>query len=139
MMERIKEISSSDTQAIMKDVMQRNGFFAYSENIPVTMLSDDNKNLRRIAVNKILKVRESIQGKPLSETEILAQDNELSSSSSSQEVRKFRIPQIDFAAKSYNTMIDLNEGEISETPVLRSLQHCEIEAFRDHQLLLNHP
>ena len=36
-------------------------------------------------------------------------------------------------------MIDLNEGEISEPPVLRSLQHGEIEAFRDHQLLLHHP
>ena len=138
-MERIKEISSSSIQAIMKDVMQRNGFFVHSENILVAMLSDDNKNLQRIAVNKILKVRESIRGKPLSETEILTQDHVSSSSLSSQEVRKFQIPQIDFGAKSYNAMIDLNEGEISEPPVLRSLQHDEIEAFRDHPLLFNNP
>ena len=59
----------------MKDVMQQNGFFSHSENILVVMPSDDDENLRRIAVNKILKVRESIQGKPLSETEILAQDH----------------------------------------------------------------
>ena len=103
MMERIREISSSSIQTIMRDVMQQNRFFADSENILVAMLSDDNENLRRIAVNKILKVRESIQGKPLRETKILAQDH-VSSSSSLQEVRKFRIPQIDFAAKSYNTM-----------------------------------
>ena len=35
-------------------------------------------------------------------------------------------------------MTDFNEDEISEPPVYRSLYHGEIEAFRDHQLLLNH-
>jgi len=36
--------------------IQRNAFFAHPENILLGMLSDDDENVQRLAVNKILSV-----------------------------------------------------------------------------------
>ena len=42
---------------IIEDVLQRNVFFAHAENVLFAMLSDNDEEIRRIAVNKILKIR----------------------------------------------------------------------------------
>lgn len=43
-------------KAIVEDVVQRNSYFAHPENILLTMLGDDRKPIRKLAVSRILKV-----------------------------------------------------------------------------------
>ena len=127
--ERTSKIQNKEILGVVKNVLQRNGFFAHFENVALAMLADEDETIRRTAVNKILQIREALkQNMP-----------ETFSSASSNEIRKFEIPQIDFDARSYHSMINLNQSNLSEPPALKSLQLQEIEAMRKHKLIMNHP
>ena len=77
-----------DIFEIVQRVIQRNGYFAHSENILLTMLNDGSETIRQLAYDKIEKIRSmppNIQ-------------------------RKFIIPKIDFDAPSYFEMKDSTES-----------------------------
>ena len=70
---------------ILFKVINRNSYYAHSENILISMLTDDNPNIRLLAVNKIVLCRQR--------PEILTP-------------RKFTVPNINVDATEYHLMID---------------------------------
>ena len=106
------------------------------------MLSNNHEEIRRIAINKILKIRKANQMKEADEpTQTSSSDNTFSSLSK-KKIRKFHIPHIDFAAKSsfYNhSMINLNDDNTTEPPASSSFEVQDIKAIRENKLILNYP
>ena len=56
MTQLVKDLPQSD-QMILNKCIQHNAFFAHSENILLTMLTDSNQAIRKKAVIKILDIR----------------------------------------------------------------------------------
>ena len=83
-------VLSPRVQQIVLPVIQRNGYYAHSENILLAMVHDKNKDIRELSLRKVLKARkiEAEHGKG---------------------VRLFKIPKINFDATAY---YDLLTGKI---------------------------
>lgn len=71
--------------------LQTNGFMCHIENVVLAMACDDNPDVRQQAVDIIENVRQKKQ------------------KSRSKRVRKFIVPNIDFDAETYYTMIDFSK------------------------------
>ena len=71
----------------MDRVITRNAYFDHHENILLAMLADNDYNVRLLAVNKILSIRESNKN-----LDNIGRDEEV-------DVRKFIIPKISTNAK----------------------------------------
>lgn len=69
------------------NVVARNGYFAHAENILLSMLTDDDLNIRKNAVESILQAKDSAKN--------------------AHEIRKFTKPKIDFKAAAYFEMVDI--------------------------------
>ena len=74
----------AETRNIIQPVIQNNGFYAHSESILLTMIVDNNKNLRKLAYFRIMKARKS---------------------ESFGTKRVFKVPKINFNAQNYGDMI----------------------------------
>ncbi|GBP37966.1 hypothetical protein EVAR_84953_1 [Eumeta japonica] len=53
------DISFEDLKCIVDTVIQRNGYFAHSENLLLAMITDERKHIRELAARRILKARSS--------------------------------------------------------------------------------
>ena len=89
---------STELRAITDPVIQRNCFFAHPDNLLLAMLTDDDRDIRELASNRILKAR-NIRRNTL---------------------RQFHLPVIKFDSESYTDMINWPEN-ISEPPILKFL------------------
>ena len=69
-------------------IIQRNGYFLHSENVLVSMISDEDIDIRKLAIEIILKSREQHRG---------------------DRIREFKIPKINFNATEYYSLIEYNE------------------------------
>ena len=58
---------------------------------------------------------------------------------SNDDVRKFIIPNLNLIAKAYQQQVNLNDPYIGQPPAILHMSDAEIEAFRSHPLILNHP
>ena len=74
---------------IVNQVIKNNSYFAHSENVLLSMLFDDRKEMRDSAIKKILRYRDNV-------------DDSL-------ELRDYNKPDIDFQCSDYTNMIDLND------------------------------
>ncbi|CAG4928614.1 unnamed protein product [Colias eurytheme] len=84
---------------IVDPVIQRNGFFGHTENILLAMLGDERKNIRVLALRKILKARDSaVRG-----------------------VREFKVPQLNFNAVDYIDIVIWNDVVVTEPPILKNI------------------
>jgi hypothetical protein len=90
---------------VIEPVINRNGFFAHPENVILSMLGDSRRNIRKQAVDHILRVRK--KRKP------------------EKEVRKFTVPKINFDAKSYQSIVQWKTSE--EPPVTMYLSNEELK------------
>lgn len=90
---------SDDHRKIVDESIQRNGYFAYHENLLLAMIRDKNKNIRTLACQRILKARNNRDKNPLNT------------------VRKFLVPKIKFGAKSYYDLIDWRTTKLTEPPL----------------------
>ena len=115
-------------QDIALAVLQRNAYFAHQENILLTMLADNNHNVRLLAVNKILCIR--VSKKNLDN--VVGRDEEV-------DVRKFIIPEINTNAKTYYSLSSLSSKDMHEPPALKHLLNKKINAFQQNKLNLKHP
>ena len=122
------------------DVLQRNGYFAHPENVLVAMLGDDNEDLRRLAVNKIFAIRSKIPNV------VIENDNfeggfikPVGVFDDSSTIQKFLIPKINFMAKSYHKMVNMNLPDITEPPATRLQSDEAINSLRLTPLRLDHP
>lgn len=95
---------SADLRNVVDPVIQRNGFFAHSENILLSMITDDRQHIRELGIRRILKAR---------------------SQRTNEGIRIFRIPEINFDAKEYFNLIDWTE--ISEPPLTFDIADDELK------------
>ena len=106
--------------AIIDPVLQRNAYFAYAENLLLSMIFDDKKSIRQTAFQHIMAVRSHEQ----------------------KSVKKFECPVLNFKAKYHTHMINLNEVSITEPPLLRDFTIEEfnfvVENGLDRDFLIYH-
>lgn len=88
--------------------IQRNAFFAHPENILLAMLHDNQKSIRQQAYKKILIARTA--------------QHETQNS-----VRIFRVPDINFNAKSYCNLINWSNIEVTEPPLTKLFPNSKIQ------------
>ncbi|ESO05609.1 hypothetical protein HELRODRAFT_171263 [Helobdella robusta] len=86
---------------LLNPVLQRNAYFAHPENILLSMLADEQKHIRELALRRILKCR--------------ANDATLNT------VRVFKVPKLNFDAINYYDMIDWHATEITEPPLTKDI------------------
>lgn len=105
-------IADEAVKQIVQERIQWNGFFAHSENVLLAQLSSKKKSERLDAVLKILKIREHF---------------------SHNEIRQFRVPQINFEAKKWTDMIEYDRHS-TEPPFTVGMTDDELIEIMDHQL-----
>ena len=93
---------SPNHRKIVDDVLQRNAFWAHSENVLLAMLYDENKHIRELAYRKILASRQQNHG-------------------TLSVLRKFRVPLLNFQAQSYVHMLQWDLVERLEPPYYKEL------------------
>lgn len=91
------------------EVIQRNGYFGHAENILLAMLADERSQIRELAYRRILAAR-----------------NE---NASSTRIREFRVPRLNFNASDYTELVDWQEIDRYEPPLLRSRSIAQIEEW----------
>ena len=89
---------------IIDPVIQRNGYFAAPENLLLGLLTDKRKNIRELALRRILKAR------------TIHNDG----------IRKFKIPVINFDANDYVDLISWHNCEIIEPPMIQQFEEDEL-------------
>jgi len=93
---------SDELKAIIDPVINRNGYFGHPENILLCMIADERKYVRELGMRRILRARSEAYG-----------------------LRKFRIPALNFDATDYIDLIDWQETELTEPPLLTDIIICE--------------
>lgn len=89
---------------IVNNVVQNNGYFAHSENVLLTMIFDNRKEVRGMALKKILYYRENLYDPT--------------------KLRVYKKPTINFNCTNYFDMINLdNDGILSEPPFTASIPY----------------
>lgn len=92
-------------KCMVQKVLQRNGFFAHSENILLAMIEDESSEIRKLGLKRIADCRKAV---PASD------------------VRTFTIPKINFSAKCYYNLINWNET-IYEPPITKKIGLKDLE------------
>ena len=125
----------SKVKEIVLKVLRHNAFFAHAENILIVMLSDQDGQIRNIAVNRTMALRQKTQmelfpnmpGKGGGDIEPKNVNNHPISqdSLSSSNVRIFKIPEIDVKSKSYYQMTSLELQ--NEPPATMKMTNEELE------------
>ena len=132
MVHRINNFYHKEVRDIAFKSLQRNAFFAHPENVLVAMLGDADPDNRRVAVNKIQKIRSKYQeASTSSSTDTETKKNEA--------VRKFVIPKINRKSRSLKTLVDLEDNTIQEPPLTRNLSTEDLEDVLESPLVFKHP
>ena len=137
--QRIISFPNQKVGEIGLKVLQNNGFFAHPENILLGMLGDDDEDLRRMAVNKLCCLRSKGRGDPIDDNFEREFIDPSSVPTTCTAVRKFLIPKINFKAKSFLEMVNLNVSDIFEPPAIKQFSYEEINKLRLRPLKLSHP
>lgn len=96
---------------IVTDCLKRNAYFAFPENLFLSMLVDDRKEVRRFALEKIIEAREIA---------------ELPNEQREHSIRHFQLPDLQINANDYTEMIDWNQQKITPPPVLNNTSTDEL-------------
>ncbi|XP_053967743.1 uncharacterized protein LOC128869586 [Anastrepha ludens] len=99
---------------VVDPVIQPNAYFAHPENLLLSMVTDENRNVRKIGVQRILKARET-------------------TSTAKNSVRSFILPKLNFNATNYYEMIDWSSTILSPPPVLRNVLNADLLSSIDNQ------
>ncbi|XP_053950548.1 uncharacterized protein LOC128871890 [Anastrepha ludens] len=99
---------------VVDPVIQHNAYFAHPENLLLSMVTDENRNVRKIGVQRILKARET-------------------TSTAKNSVRSFILPKLNFNATNYYEMIDWSSTILSPPPVLRNVLNADLLSSIDNQ------
>lgn len=96
---------------IVNPVIQNNSYFAHSENVLLSMLFDDRKEIRRYAIKKILYYfRDNIYD--------------------ANELRQYVKPRVNVDCTDYVNMIDLENVELlSEPPLTRTIPYEHLQQY----------
>jgi hypothetical protein len=96
-------------KSIINDVIQRNAFFAHSENILLAMLADERTPIRQLAFRRITEIRRAHAG--------------------ALNIRQFKVPHINFKATEYCDLIDwsVDKNNLSEPPLTRLVENDDLK------------
>ncbi len=108
---KMKLVNDPKAREIVKNCVERNAFFAHSENVLLAQLTSDNKVERNIAVHKILNIRKR---------------------SAEEIVRRFKVPEINFKATKW---IDIAIADSKDTEPPFTLNMSEDDLKR----IINNP
>ena len=97
---------SKELRAVIDPVIQRNRYLAHPGSVLLSMLTDDRKHIRELAVRRIIRSR-----------------------SEQYELRTFCIPKINFTVKDYIDLIHWQNTAISEPPILTNTSVTDLEMF----------
>lgn len=100
MIVRTQIIKNKGEKEVVQKSISTNGYFAHHENIILSMIFDSDENVRNQAVNIIRSVKEPKDG----------------------EVRKFKLPVINFKAKHFFEMVDLARTTVTVPPLLSNIK-----------------
>lgn len=103
---------SDEVTRIIDPVIQRNSFFAHNESILLAMLVDERPLIRKLALRRIIKARNA---------------STCTTTSTRDGIRKFRIPELNFAAEDYIDLIDWQDCNVTEPPLTKNLTIGELE------------
>ena len=93
---------------VVDKCIQRNAFFGHPENILLSMLVDDRKEIRELAARRIKLARQSTVF-------------------DSVEVRKFKIPSLNFDADDYHSLVNWQQLPRTEIPMLKDISDDEVD------------
>ena len=91
---------------IIDPVISRNCYFAHPENVLLSMLSDSRRNVRVLAINKILQAR---------------------GANNNTSVRTFSVPKLNFEATDYINMVNLEAANIT------NVSSCDLALSIDNE------
>lgn len=95
---------------IVNPVIQNNSYFAHSENVLFSMLFDDRKEIRKLALKKILYIRDNVCDLT--------------------ELRQYVKPNINFDCTNYVHMIDLEDKALLfEPPFTRNIPYEHLQQY----------
>lgn len=103
-------------KAMVRKCIQRNAFFAHSENMLLAQLSSKTKSERIDAVNKILNIRERVPSNYL---------------------RRFEVPEINFEAKFWTDVAVLDVTKMTEPPFTLNMNEDELLRFVQNPLKMS--
>jgi hypothetical protein len=90
-------------------VIQKNGYYAHPENMLVSMATDRRPTIRKKAADLIIAARQrQAQEEP-------------------GPVRHFIVPQINFDAKDYTEMVQLDAESVTAPPILREIPDHDLQ------------
>jgi len=114
-------------------VLQRNAYFAHSENVILGMLAEDDENIHRRAVDKILELRSEASATTDMESSTLE-------SSRKDVVRQLKVPKINVEATHFYELTNLDSiKNISQPPTMTDLDDTLISQMLTKPLVLQHP
>ena len=142
-MQSVKRFPNARVKSIAMRVISYNAYSAHPENVLLCMLGDDDDDVRRIAVNKILNIRGRLPGFQIDddfEGGSVEEDEQPAESTKNQSVgRRFCVPKINLEANVYYRMVNLNSQDVTKPPVTKRMSVESIEQFRTKPLRLDHP
>ena len=94
---------------VIDAVIQNNCYFAHPENILLSMLYDNRKAIRDLAIRKILHYRDDL--------------------CESEDLRKYNKPKLNFECVNYVDMIDLSDDILTEPPYTKNIPYDHLKAF----------
>jgi hypothetical protein len=98
---------------VVHNTITTNSYFAHSENILLGMLFDDRKEMRTLAIQKILHYRDVVED-PIA-------------------LRVYKKPTINFNCTDYTEMIDLNDdANLFEPPFTRNIPYEHLEQYLEY-------
>ncbi|CAH1113740.1 unnamed protein product [Psylliodes chrysocephalus] len=93
---------------VLDPVIQRNGYFGHPENMLLTMLTDERKTIRELAVRRIIKIR--------NQTDLHT------------EVRAFILPKFNFDAEDYCDLLQTwQEFPVTKPPLLKQVSEDDLQ------------
>jgi len=133
LIERVRQFPADKVRDISMKVLQRNAYFAHSENVILGMLAEDDENIRRRAVDKILALRSEASATTGMESSNLE-------SSSKDVVRQFEVPKSNVEATHFYELTNLDSiKDISQTLDVMDSDDTSIAQMLTTPLVLQHP
>ena len=155
-MQLLKNLNPAE-KSVAKKALQRNAFFAHSDQLLLAMCADPDELIRRKAVKLIRNLRdqvqEEVQGEEEDNTENDSEcevDNDLIQYTDDdtdeeeneeyfgfqldESIREVHVPALKWQAKSYHTMIDWKDSLESEPPYIAQLSDHDVVNILDRPL-----
>ena len=152
----LKNLNAAEKK-VAKKAIQRNAFFAHTDQLLLAMCADEDEAVRRKAVGLIRKLREEQQVQDDDDEEVESEsddglsddDQDLFMYTDDEEeeedvdeegdeeieldrsIREVRVPRLKWQAHSYHTMIDWKKELVTEPPFLSSLTDEQLISILD--------